>query len=90
MLPSNLDVAYSVICEQPGMVFVDKSTFVSPRYPQPQHCVLPLLRRPRGFGKTTFLSILEEYVDLYHLSHELEVYELKSLLISLIYDEILE
>ncbi|EJD53956.1 hypothetical protein AURDEDRAFT_148725 [Auricularia subglabra TFB-10046 SS5] len=65
-LPVDNDVRYSAACTSPGLVLVDKSQFVSPRYSQYRLGSLPVYRRPPGFGKTFFLSLLEDYVAVDH------------------------
>ncbi|EJD47929.1 hypothetical protein AURDEDRAFT_162903 [Auricularia subglabra TFB-10046 SS5] len=63
-LPTELDVDHVRMWQTPGLIFLNKAQFVSPRFTQPNDKLLPLLRRPRGLGKTTFLSLLEAYVDV--------------------------
>jgi len=47
----------------PGSVLVDKTSFVNPMR---LHATSPyvVIRRPPGFGKTTFLSMMASYVDI--------------------------
>ncbi|EJD41766.1 hypothetical protein AURDEDRAFT_169197 [Auricularia subglabra TFB-10046 SS5] len=61
-LPPQTPCSFDTVCSTPGTTFVDKSKSL--------HAILRLLssrmniiRRPKGFGKTTFLSMFEAFLD---------------------------
>lgn len=63
-LPDEGIVDYAEMCSTEGHVLIDKTRFVLPQFTYPRTRRLPVIRRPEGFGKTTFLSVLTTYFDI--------------------------
>ncbi|KZW03575.1 hypothetical protein EXIGLDRAFT_758923 [Exidia glandulosa HHB12029] len=63
-LPDDGDVDYKAACARPGSLVVDKSRFVTLARSNQLPGWVPVIRRPRGFGKSMLLSMFESYVDI--------------------------
>ncbi|EJD48126.1 hypothetical protein AURDEDRAFT_162598 [Auricularia subglabra TFB-10046 SS5] len=60
-------MTYDRICgvDFPGLVFADKSESLRAVLSRFAYSPVNILRRPKGFGKTTFLSMLDAFFDAY-------------------------
>ncbi|EJD41792.1 hypothetical protein AURDEDRAFT_169228, partial [Auricularia subglabra TFB-10046 SS5] len=65
LLPDKTSPSYTTMCSTPGSVFVDKSAFVHTLISKLTLSFVSVIRRPPGFGKTTLLSMLGTFFDVY-------------------------
>ncbi|EJD48114.1 hypothetical protein AURDEDRAFT_162588 [Auricularia subglabra TFB-10046 SS5] len=63
VLPHRTPPSFNTLCSLPGSTFVDKSEFLHLLLSQLAAFRVGIIRRPRGFGKTTFLSMFDAFFD---------------------------
>lgn len=62
-LPPRTPASFDALCSTPGSVFVDKSKSVLAALRLFSSSRVNIIRRPKGFGKTTLLSMLDAFFD---------------------------
>lgn len=65
VLPSAIPPSFASICSTPGSVWVDKSDTIQSLLARFRFSWVNVLRRPRGFGKSTLVSMLDAFFDPY-------------------------
>ncbi|EJD41776.1 hypothetical protein AURDEDRAFT_169209 [Auricularia subglabra TFB-10046 SS5] len=63
VLPSSVPPTYHDLCTTPGAVFVDKSRALRSLLSTLSGARINIIRRPRGFGKTALLSMIDAFFD---------------------------
>ncbi|EJD41778.1 hypothetical protein AURDEDRAFT_186384 [Auricularia subglabra TFB-10046 SS5] len=63
VLPPATAPSFAALCTTPGSVFVDKSETVCSLLSKFPKSFVNAMRRPRGFGKSTLLSMLDAFFD---------------------------
>ncbi|EJD41779.1 hypothetical protein AURDEDRAFT_115355 [Auricularia subglabra TFB-10046 SS5] len=65
VLPSQGSLRFNELCSLPGFTFVDKSEPLRDLLEHSWYGPINIIRRPKGFGKTTLLSMFDAYFDPY-------------------------
>ncbi|EJD41794.1 hypothetical protein AURDEDRAFT_169230 [Auricularia subglabra TFB-10046 SS5] len=62
-LPPQIFSSFDALCSIPGLTFVDKSTLLHSLLSELSSARVGIIRRPKGFGKTAFLSMFDAFFD---------------------------